>query len=664
MSKTLPHSLSPLLLILNRRVCLMRISSCIPTVAAVCVLFLSSVCQAEAEQLLPNLVFERGPVNGVLVGPGERPFAVYSKPASSSVKPTGLLLTHHRRDVVIAAADEIASGVKVYAPSAERDLFERTDEFWESFWTKRFHDYGQQSTKVSTETLKIGQYLGSGDVVLRANDDLTERLKMKVLETPGFTRGAISYVADVNGKRVAFTGDLIYGDGQLIDLYSFQDTIPEAKIGGYHGHASRLAMLIPSLKKVAAEKPDLIIPARGPVIRNPQEAIAKLIGRVEAYYRNYLSTNALNWYFKEERMTIKGRRVLGEDADVKLMPLSVHEKTPDWIWENSTSRMLISDDGHGFLLDCGYQRVIDGVKQLMKDGLVKKVDGIFVTHYHDDHTNMVQAAAEEFGCPIYSTLDYEDILENPGAYHMPATTDKAMKDVTGLKSGHQMKWKEFDLEFQFYPGQTLYHGAVLVRRNGGTPYYFVGDAFSPSGMDDYCLLNRNLLHDDSGYPLCLKKIRELGSDYWLINEHIPYVFRFSEKELDYLETGLQNRREILDELLPWDDINYGIDEQWAAFYPRGVSAKPNKPIEFQVRILNHSPIARTFRVTPRKSPGIEIVSKAAEIIIQPRESGWVPVTVSVAKPATLPATFAVTADIDSDGMHFLSWADAVIRVED
>ena len=606
-----------------------------------------------AGELPEGLHVKEGPINQVLVGHPTPRGAIYSSPDEAAKHVTDLLMTHHRRDVVIAASN-IVSATHLFAPEAERGLFESPSEFWDGFWTKRFHDYAQQSTKILTAPLTIDRAVKDGDRFEVGG------MNFRVLETPGFTRGAVSYISDIGGKRVAFTGDLIYGDGKLIDLYSFQDAIPEAKIGGYHGHASRLAMLIPSLKKVAAEKPDLIIPARGPVIRNPQEAIAKLISRVEAYYRNYLSTNALNWYFKEERMTIKGRRVLGQDAEVKLMPLSVHEQTPDWIWENSTSRMLISDDGHGFMLDCGYQRVIDGVKQLMKDGLVKKVDGIFVTHYHDDHTNMVQAAAEEFGCPIYSTLEYEDILENPGAYHMPATTDKVMKDVTGLKDGHRMKWKEFDLEFQFYPGQALYHGALLVRRNGGTPYYFVGDAFSPSGMDDYCLLNRNLLHDDTGYSLCLKKIRELGSDYWLINEHIPYVFRFSEKELDYLEVNLRKRKEILDELLPWDDINYGIDEQWATFYPRGISASVGKPIELQVRILNHSPIARTFKVTPRKSLGLEILSEPAEITLQPRESGAVPVRVSVKRTGT----FGVTADIDSEGMHFLSWADAVIHVDD
>jgi len=611
-----------------------------------------------AEKLLPHVEFEAGPVNGVLIDAGNQQVAVYSKPQSSDVRPVAVLLTHHRRDVVTAALQAIATGAMAYAPADEEALLASPEAFWEAFWTKRFHDYAQQSTKVLTEGID-----GLGFVEDGQSLEFPGR-SLKSVSTPGFTRGAVSYVAEIDGSTVAFTGDLIYGDGQLFDLYSFQDAIPEAKIGGYHGHASRLADLVKSLRKVAALKPDLIIPARGPVIRNPQEAIGKLIGRVEAYYRNYLSTNALNWYFKEERMTIKGRRVLGEDADVRLMPYSLYQDTPDWIWQNSTSRMLISDDGHGFLLDCGVQRVIDGVKELMESGLVKQVDGIFVTHYHDDHTNMVQAAAEEFDCPIYSTVEYEDILENPGAYHMPAMTHAAMKDVTGLKSGHRMKWKEFELEFQFYPGQALYHGALLVRRNGGTPVYFVGDAFSPSGMDDYCLLNRNLLHDDAGYPFCLKQIRGLGSDYWLINEHIPHVFRFSEKELDYLETNLRKRREILDELLPWDDINYGIDEQWAAFYPRGTTAKASQRVQFEVRILNHSPVTRTFKVSPRRSPGLTGLSNPVEVTIEPRKTATVPVTAVVEKSVPLPATLAITADVESDGMQFLSWADAVIRVED
>ena len=74
----------------------------------------------------------------------------------------------------------------------------------------------------------------------------------------------------------------------------------------------------------------------------------KLTRRVQAVYKNYLSTNALNWYFKEARMRTCGERVLGKGADIPLMPYSRHEKSPDWVFEKGTSRLLIADDGHGF----------------------------------------------------------------------------------------------------------------------------------------------------------------------------------------------------------------------------------------------------------------------------------------------------------------------------
>jgi glyoxylase-like metal-dependent hydrolase (beta-lactamase superfamily II) len=592
----------------------------------------------------------RGPVNGVVVG-GD--VAIYgAHETETGVK--HLLLTHHRRDVLRDARRLAAKGVTIAAPKAEEALIAKPQEFWNEFTTKRFHDYAQQSTKILGEPLKVDRWVEDGDEFELGGK------KFRVIATPGFTRGAVSYITVEGDRKIAFTGDLIYGDGQILDLYSFQDAIPEAKVGGYHGYGGRLAQLISSLRKIRAEKPDVIIPARGPLIARPLQSIDKLISRVQALYANYLSTNALNWYFKEERMTICGRRVLGEKADVKLMPYSLHQDTPDWIWEQGTSRMVISDDGHGFLLDCGSQRYIDGVKKLMSLGLVKKVDGIFVTHYHDDHTDMVQAAAEEFGCPIYSTLEYEDILENPAAYHMPAMTANPMKEVIGKKSGSKMKWKEFELTFEFFPGQAFYHGALMVKRGKDTPVFFIGDAFSPSGIDDYCVLNRNLAHKDQGYQFCLERVAKLGQNHWLINEHIPHVFRFSPKEMDYLQTNYKKRIEMLRELCPWDDPNYAIDEHWAVFYPYGQKAKPGQTVEVEVRVTNHSPQARAFQVTPHAGTGFGPMPSGVWLNLEPNTTESVPLKIRV--PQTQ-GTWIVTADIESKGMTFHDWAEALITVE-
>lgn len=607
-----------------------------------------------AESITPSVTFDGGYVNAVSVARAGKRLAIYGLRDGMASGCEQVLLTHHRRDVLGKARPVINAGAAAVAPEAERELIEKPGDFWNAFTTNRFHDYAQQSTKVLAQPLRVDRWVKEGDAVEWRG------LRFDVIDTPGYTRGAVSYIATIDDKKLAFTGDLIYGDGQLFDLYSFQDEIPEASIRGYHGYGSRLAQLVTSLRKIAAAKPDLIIPARGPILEQPAAAIEKLIDRVQALYHNYLSTNALHWYFKEDRMRMCGERILGAGADIELMPYSLHEKAPDWVFENATSRLLISDDGHGFLLDCGYQRVIDAVKTLMTNGLVKQVDGIFVTHYHDDHTDMVQAAAEEFNCPVYATPEYTDILENPAAYHMPAMTSNAIKNIKSVPSGETMKWQEFELTFQFFPGQTHYHGALLARRQNERPIFFIGDAFAPSGIDDYCVLNRNLVHKEGGFRLCFQKLRQIDEPFWLVNEHIPYVFEFSDDEMNYLESRYDQRIEILKELFPWDAPNYGIDEQWAVFYPYGVKTKSDESLDLEVRITNHSPAQRTFVVEPRLPEGITLMESQTEITLEPGKSGVVPLKVNV---TAAPGNYLITSDIRTNGMEFGEWAESLVTVE-
>jgi glyoxylase-like metal-dependent hydrolase (beta-lactamase superfamily II) len=606
-----------------------------------------------AENITPSCSFERGAINGVLVDREEACLAVYGWSNSEANNIQHVLLPHGRRDLLWKARPLLDVGAEAIAPERARYFLEQPGDFWKAFTVTRFHDYGQQSTKICAEPLPVERWVKEGDEIR------WQKLTLRVLDTPGYTRGSASYITELDGKKVAFTGDLIYGDGKILDLYSFQDSIDEAKIRGYHGYGSRLAGLVASLHKVADEQPDVLVPARGPVIRDPQEAIAKLVRRVQALYRNYLSTSALHWYFGKERMEMCGRRVLGPGADVELMPLCRHEATPDWVFEHSTSRLLVSEDGHGFLLDCGYQRVIDAVEELISQGVLKDVEGIFVTHFHDDHTDFVQTAAETFQCPVYATREYSDVLEHPEAYHLPALTPNPVRKVTVMGDGQRIRWHEFELTFHFFPGQTLYHGALLAKKEGEKPILFIGDSFAPSGIDDYCVLNRNLVHEDSGYLRCLTKLRAEKEDFWLVNEHIRHVFAFSPSELEYLERRYRARIELLRELFPWDDPNYGIDEQWAVFYPRGAALAPGATREFELRITNHSPVERTFEVTVHAA-GLKLKEPTSSITLPARQSGAVAFH---AQSGSAPGNYLITADIRSDGMEFRRWTEALVTVE-
>ncbi len=597
-----------------------------------------------------------GPVNGVLIESKGQRVVVYGDPSGGlEDKVNSVLFTHHRRDVVWAGRDLVEQGGLAYVPEAERAYFEDPAKQWEDFIKIRLKDTQQQTTKLLAKPLQVGLGLAEGDVI-----EVGE-VGLKVYDTPGFTRGSISYVGKIDGQTVAFTGDLIYGDGRILDLYSFQDKIPEAKIGGYHGYGARLAPLLDSLRKIRALKPDLIVPARGPVIRDPAAAIDRLIARIEALYRNYLSTNALYWYFKADRMKACAERILGPGAEYEFMPYSHHEEMPGWVIATGTTRIVVSEDGSGFMLDCGSQRYIDFVKKLMDDGLLKKIDGIFVTHYHGDHTDYVQRAAEAFQCPVYSTVEYEDILENPSAYHMAAMTPHAIKNVIGKKDGAKMKWKEFEFTFHYFPGQALYHGALLVGKEGETPIFFIGDAFTPSGMDDYCTLNRNLVREDQGYLLCFRKLREMKGDYWLMNEHVNFVFRYTPAQLDYLESRYRKRAAILSTLFPWDDPNYGIDEQWAWFYPYGAETQAGRRVSHEIQIWNHSDRERTYSIRCNVPEGMIQLDHALNATVPAGERISIPLRVYVSKDAK-PGNHLITADLFSEGMAFREWAECIVTV--
>jgi len=175
---------------------------------------------------------------------------------------------------------------------------------------------------------------------------------------------------------------VIYGNGNLFDLYSLQDAVSEAKISGYHGWAGRMGDLINSLQKVAANKSDILVPARGPVIRNPGEAINLLIERLQAIYENYLSISAGRWYFKNN-YDVLAQRVLGPDPKVKWMPWAevIKDKPPEWIVPIGNSRLIVSEDRSGFLIDCGSRRILGEVIKLRESGKITGIDEQWIRFY-------------------------------------------------------------------------------------------------------------------------------------------------------------------------------------------------------------------------------------------------------------------------------------------
>ncbi len=580
----------------------------------VCLFLLLSLSATPLFSAQPHFGKEGGVRTARILGEGGRFIDVYGSGRNAQTEQAGaglLLLCDFRRD---NPAWEMPYK-KILIGEQERVLLEDPRKaYWAAFvGGGRFDEVNPLSLVPVRPAPAPVHGVVEGDVLEWGGN------AVHVLETPGLTRNGTSYYYDLENEkgkqRFVFCGDLVFGNGQILNLYDFQDDFPEAKIGGYHGFMGRCPKLIRSLEKIRSLQPDVLVPKHGPLVENPSEAIGTLIARIRAVYANYLSTSALWWYFGEERMTESARAMFGKPelvpADIPRMPTAQTFLRPDWQLALNTTRIVKSKNGEALVLDCWRPQIVERIDRLIETEEIRSINMLAASHYHSDHIPGLEILSERWGIPVWCSTVQETILENPPAFRMPFLDARPLSRIAAFDAEHgqTMRWNEFELTFFYFPGQTLYHDALLVERveskeNGDRAVLFVGDSFTPSGIDDYCLWNRNLLKPDQGYFRCLAILRLLNKRFEqagkqrpvLVNQHIEKPFVFEDSQLDYMEAALRKRVVLLSELFPYPDPNFGIDHAWCRVEPYALETDPGTRLSAELVITNHAERSLRFQV--------------------------------------------------------------------
>lgn len=522
-----------------------------------------------------------------------------------------VLLTHCHRDAAEGAAELAASGVRVVVPALERQLFEEPEKFWggDEF---RFHAYNYHpSRRIVRQAVKVSRGVRGGDTIEWRG------LKVKVLDAPGPTDGGVSYLAADGAIGVAFVGDLISGHGQLWEMHSLLGTRPLPGGGWlmeYHGFLERADEVLSSLDAALAESPRYLVPLHGAVIDKPVEAVGELRRRLSAVIESYCKTSSARWYFAGARPEWPLDR---SEMEARLRPL------PGWVREvGGTSRALVADDGSAWLIDCAGD-VPERVAQAQKRGELGRVECVWITHYHDDHVGSVNRLRREQQCLVVAHESMADILRRPHAYWMPCIHPEPIHVDRVTRDGESWVWKGFKLTAYTFPGQTMYDAALLVERDGQR-VLFVGDSLTPGGLDDYCIHNRNLLGEGKGYDRCLSLLEKIGTEgLLLVNEHVEGAFSFDAGTVAALKAELRRRTELLRELLPWDDPNYGLDPLWVRCDPYYQAAEPGATVFWDIVVTNHSRTRRLAVVEANLPPGWQAVSSSGRAWISPGKEGRV-----------------------------------------
>lgn len=492
-----------------------------------------------------------------------------------------ILATQHRRPNSAGACPLVAGGARLVVPAGERPLFEDVEAYWNEP-NNRWHIYHHQpGPQVPARSVAVARAVREGDRIE------WEGHTIRVLDTPGATDGSVSYLIDADGITFCFSGDALYGPGELWDFSSLQKG--NELIIDYHGFLGNRVKLIPSLEKLSGCGASVLVPSHGDIIRDPRAAISLVLERLDEIWRNYTAISCLNHYFPELFEDTK-------DDPLRMKPVATHEPPPFVRRVAATSFALISDTGAALLMDCGAVSVLDTLQKWMDEGEITSVEGCWITHYHDDHVDALGELHRRFSRPIMTDEHMAEIAEHPGRFFLPCISPVSAPVARKTRDGESWEWREFKLTAFHFPGQTYYHSGLLAEGHG-KKVFFAGDSGSPTGIDDHCSPNRNFLGPSKGFRRCFEIWRKHKPDY-IFNEHQDLAFSYTDEELDYMENMLIERERLFSQMLPWPHPNFGTDENWVRAYPYDQEVGRGSTFSIDVQFTNHGARDADARVEP------------------------------------------------------------------
>lgn len=551
-----------------------------------------------------------------------------------------VLFTHHHRDNVAGITDVADAGTEIGVPESERQYFEDVEDFW-SDPKHRWHLYNYRPHNLMlAKSLKVAKTYKNGNHIIFGNAKIT------VKETPGHTDASVSYLIEVDGNRVVFSGDLIYDEGQIWDLYSLQKGDWGTDYHGFLGDRKRLATSLDLLK---GESPSLLVPTHGNIISDPFLAIDTLMKRIDLCYDRYLAISALRHYAPDFFPYY-------EDKDGH-MPIRSGKKIPSFLRHFGTTWIIISENHQAFVMDCGSTQVIREIEKLQELGEISEITELWVTHYHDDHVDAIPDFQNRFSCYTRTDSIVAQVIENPEAYRIPCISPAVVNVNHRTKDRESWEWNEFKMTAFHFPGQTYYHGGLLVEGQN-LKLFFSGDSFTMAGIDDYCSGNRNWLGNNTGFDRCLRLIDELKPSH-IFNCHVNCAFDFTDQQIEFMLTNLSERELLYQKLFPWDHPNYGMDEHWVSCYPYEQRVSSGERVELKVKFANHSNAPRVATCRPSLPKLWQTIIASRSVEIQPNTTGEICFPIDIPKDVQKNKRIVIPVDMSYNGRPLGQFREAI-----
>lgn len=486
-----------------------------------------------------------------------------------------VLHTHHHRDQCQGDSRLVAHAASLAVPEHEAHFFTEAEQFWRT--SPHMHNYD-----LSTDSFTLSQSVPVGATLADYSSFRWRSYTVRVLPAPGHTKGSLILLVEVDGKTVAFTGDLIAGRGKLWHLYDLQWSY-----GAGMGGADGIQPAVCALADLRAAKPNRLLPSHGEIMDDPDAAIDNLMTNLRDLVR-HLEADA--------------NGATGNSRPVGLVPDRHLVQLSDHLWMNQYSfantYILVSDSGDALFMDCGYpafHHFIAGfrftehsIRELADRAGLKRVDLFIPSHYHDDHVAGAPFLQERYGTRVWAHEVMVDILEDPRSYALPCLLPTPIPVERSLRDGETFEWGGFQFSIIHTPGHTHYHAALLMQVDG-LRVAFTGDTLHAGStgpmLGGPIYQNRFALGD---FQSSIERLRAWEPEL-LLTGHTGAA----EVDAAWLDIACRRAQESATRLRTFapvpEGIGFSLDPSWVSIYPYESTVSPGRNLDLTVQVRNHGP---------------------------------------------------------------------------
>jgi glyoxylase-like metal-dependent hydrolase (beta-lactamase superfamily II) len=529
-----------------------------------------------------------------------------------------VLLTHHHRNVVQGLCVLPNYPFQVLIPEAESRHFVDVEQFWRD--VRLYINYDCRSHwNTIRKSVRVDRRVKPGDTVSWRGRTF------EVLATPGPTGGAASFAVEIDGRRVAFTGNLISAPGKVPNWFDLH--------WDYYGFTQGMDASEKAFDTILSKQPELLLPSQGTPILNPAEAIAATRNTFSVL-REMLVPNELH------RVRHELRQIL-----------------PHLVFVGATSYAILSDTGKAFLWDYGYvdRGRIDELKSRFK---VKAIDAVSFSHYHDDHVIRTHELMRE-NTRVWVFANMRDVFANPVHYRLPCLVPFPIEAGRVLGDGEKVAWEEYTFEFFHMPGQTEFHQGLATTIDG-KKVLFTGDNTwnkkDPARVRNGPLVPQNEYFLDGGFISCARKMLEFMPD--LVCPAHTEEYSPDRADLEGFLGWSQKLRDVMTSLIDQPDPNFGMDYRWCHFYPYRAFAEKGEAVRVEVRLRNHLFKPANVTIGLRMPDGIACARATTGLTIPAKAQIAIPFELRAVHAS--PGRRVITADITINGRRIGEYAEALI----